>query len=238
MKTIKKLLAVVLVAVIGMAVFVLPSYAEVVIYKDKESSYSSKDELSTNNKKIVARYDDWDEISDKTVGTYPTSKGVILVTEDALSKGIVGHSAIIYDSKHIVHAVGDGVIVDKNNWKTSRAGGFVAVRVRKTTKAQDEAVADWCYKQVGKPYNIEFYYMNTRDKFYCSHLIWAGYKDLYGIDLNTGAYDLNVPNTYDVHGNVTSYIYTPMFGPYELVPSGGSDMNNTFIIYAQNWSGK
>lgn len=43
---------------------------------------------------------------------------------------------------------------------------------------------------MNKPYNWNFYRMDYRDKFYCSHLIRAGYLDLYNINLETS--DFNV----------------------------------------------
>ena len=33
--------------------------------------------------------------------------------------------------------------------------------------------------------------MNT-EKNFCSHLVWAAYKDLFGIDLNTPEFDITL----------------------------------------------
>ena len=38
---------------------------------------------------------------------------------------------------------------------------------------------------LGKPYNYNYFNVSTRKKFYCSQLVWAAFKDNYGIDLDT-----------------------------------------------------
>lgn len=117
---------------------------------------------------------------------YPTRKGIILVTKDTVHKvaKIVGHAAIVYSKDKIIEATSDGVKLGKNNWheKSSCWAGNVI----DTGDPQDAAVADWCYKQKGKPYNWEFTNTTTRQKFYCSHLVYAGFKDKYGVNLNYG----------------------------------------------------
>ena len=124
-------------------------------------------------------------------GSYPTRKGVILVTDDAY-KGVfeVGHAAIIYTGTSVVESNPDnGVEIGPNDWNKSKSQAY-AVTVKGTTTAQDSTVANWCWNQRSKPYNWNFYRMDYRDKFYCSHLIRAGYLDLYNIDLDTS--DFNV----------------------------------------------
>lgn len=123
------------------------------------------------------------------IGSYPTRKGVILVTDDAY-KGIIktGHSGIVYSSSQIVEANVDGVEMGPNNWNKTKDQSY-GVSVSETSATQDSAVADWCYRQIGKPYNWNFYRMDYRDKFYCSHLIRAGFLDNFNIDLNTGDFD-------------------------------------------------
>ncbi len=123
-------------------------------------------------------------------GSYPTRKGVILVTDDAY-KGVIetGHAAIIYTGTSVVESNTGGVEIGPNNWNKSKSQAY-AVTVKATTNTQDSRVANWCWNQVNKPYNWNFYRMDYRDKFYCSHLIRAGYLDLYNIDLDTS--DFNV----------------------------------------------
>lgn len=46
-------------------------------------------------------------------------------------------------------------------------------------------VADYCLRQVGKPYNLNFFDSDTEDAFYCSQLAYKAYLP-HGIDFNTG----------------------------------------------------
>ena len=128
------------------------------------------------------------QTSRSVVGTYPTRKGVILVTTDKY-KGIVplGHAAIIYSSGTVVEALSQGVVQGLNDWNTSKNETY-GLSVLSTTATQDAAAADYCYGKIGKPYNSDFYNVNTRVTFYCSQLVWAAYKDLYSVDLNTSSY--------------------------------------------------
>ena len=52
----------------------------------------------------------------------------------------------------------------------------------------DSNAADWCYKQISKPYNLNYNNISTRKKFYCSQLVWAAFLDNYNINLNTPAF--------------------------------------------------
>lgn len=121
-------------------------------------------------------------------GTYPTRKGVILATNDKYM-GLIptGHAAIIYTSSTVVESLSEGVTMGNNNWHTSKSQAY-GITVRSTTAAQDAKAADYCYNQRGYPYNFDYFDINTRTKFYCSQLVWAAFKDLYNIDLNTSAY--------------------------------------------------
>ena len=82
------------------------------------------------------------------------------------------------------------------------------LNVNETTTAQDAAAANWCYSQIGKPYNYNFFDRDTRNSFYCSQLVWAAYKDLYGIDLDTSAWGNAVYPTELVMSSHTSTIYS------------------------------
>lgn len=143
----------------------------------------------------------------RSTGTYPTRKGVILVTDDKY-KGIVptGHAAIVYSRTDVVESLENGVIIGANDWNTSKSTCY-GLSVIGTTAREDSAAADWCYEQLGKPYNWIWLNTDRRDAFYCSHLVWASFMDNYGIDLDTDAF-LNA-----IH-------------PSELV-----DSENTNIIY-------
>lgn len=146
-------------------------------------------------------------ISPLATGTYPTRKGVILVTPDKL-KGIIptGHAAIIYNSTTVVESLSEGVTTGPNNWNKVRSKTY-GVTVSGTTATQDSNAANWCYNQRGKSYNWNYLNVSTRSSFYCSHLIWAAFKDLYGIDLDTSSYGVAVHPMELVNSSRTTKIY-------------------------------
>lgn len=144
----------------------------------------------------------------RSTGTYPTRKGVILVTDDYYKNLIpTGHAAIVYSKDTVVESVADGVILGKNNWNTSKTT-CTAVTVLGTTAAEDAAAADWCYKQIGKKYNLNYLNTKTRDKFYCSQLVWAAFLDNYDIDLNTSKFLNAVHPAELVDSENTRTVYT------------------------------
>ena len=124
-------------------------------------------------------------------GSYPKRAGVILTTKDNENSTAaffkLGHAAIVLDRDFVIEAVLKGVRKGKNNWKTTK-NNALGGEVKKTSNAQDKSVANWCKGKIGKPYNFGFYNITTRSKFYCSHLVWAGFKDKYGVNLNTPKY--------------------------------------------------
>jgi putative cell wall-binding protein len=126
-----------------------------------------------------------------SVGVYPKAenfvKGRILITSDPAFGALpTGHAAITYskESNNAVSALDSGVTLEDNDWDKRHATCFV-VDVTSTTAAQDATIADWCYSQIGKPYNWNFINTRTRSSFYCSQLIWAGYLDVLGINIDT-----------------------------------------------------
>ena len=138
---------------------------------------------------------------------YPSRKGVILVTADKFKDKLpLGHAAIIYNKYTVIEAEFPYVTTGNNDWNYTKKTCY-GLNVKGTTLAQDNDVADWCYRQIGKRYNFNYLNTSTREEFYCSQLVWAGFKDVCGVNLNT-----------------------PIFGdaihPMELVKS-----NRTYIIY-------
>lgn len=121
----------------------------------------------------------------RATGTYPTRYGVILVTADKY-KGLIptGHAGIIWTSSTIVESLSNGVTTGPNDWNTSKTSCY-GISVKGTTVDEDNEASNWCYRQLGKPYNYNYFNVSTRKKFYCSQLVWAAFKDNYGIDLDT-----------------------------------------------------
>ena len=142
------------------------------------------------------------------LGSYPTRKGVILVTPDKYGIFNVGHAAIIFEDGKLTESVSDGVKWSENNWREKTQVYGVAPHA--TSRAQDAAASTWASHQRGKPYNWVFTDVNTRSKFYCSQLVWAAFKDNFGVNLNRP----------DVMGDV---VY-----PMELVTNG-----KVYLLYRQ-----
>lgn len=197
------------------------------IQKAKKTPISTKKQKELSKiiakKKIVAdpKARAIKSVTASTADSYPTRKGVILVTGDKY-KGIIplGHSAIIYSTTQVIESVSSGVVFGKNDWNTSK-GSCAAVTVSSTTALQDAGAADWCRGKVGLPYNYDYYNIDTRSKFYCSQLVWASFNDNYGIDLNTDEFDVFVFGI-----RVARAVH-----PYELATN-----DNVYVIYRQNWT--
>lgn len=143
----------------------------------------------------------------RPTGVYPTRKGVILVTKDKYKDLIpTGHAAIIYTKTSVIESLSKGVVKGKKDWNKTKTTCY-GVTVKSTEQEDDEKVADWCKKRIGKPYNYNYLDVKTRKKFYCSQLVWAGYKDLYKIDLNTDAFGDAIHPTELVATSKTYKIY-------------------------------
>lgn len=165
--------------------------------KNKKVIYKDKNTVKTNGISLM-----------ESSGNYPTRSGVILVTSDSNTLGIhYGHAGIVWNPSTTVESMIDGVQRLPNTWN-SRYKNVKGISVSGTTLEQDEKASDWCDTQVGKPYNWNFFNTSTRSKFYCSQLIWAAYKDLYNINIDSKSsipgviipVDLpNQPNVYTVY---------------------------------------
>lgn len=174
-----------------------------IVYQDYKLTSKVAPSNKTNLKRATA-----------AKGTYPTRKGVILVTADAY-KGLIptGHAAIIYSNKKVIEALSGGVTYGANDWNKAKTTCY-AVTTYKTTREKDEQAADYCKGKIGKPYNYNYYDMGTRKKFYCSHLVRSAYLDKFNIDLNTSDFDLGKLKA--IH-------------PLELATT-----DKTYMIYAKN----
>lgn len=148
----------------------------------------------------------WAEIDKKYkgkngYGDYVKEQGLILVTKDGSSGSFVGHAAIMYHDDRIVEAMPDksgtkvgvdcGVFENANNWNRSHDSCYIS-RPKNTSSLERRAAADYCHDQIGKHYMNPVLdgpgkWKNERNKFYCSHLVWAGYLDVLGMDLAPGA---------------------------------------------------
>lgn len=99
-----------------------------------------------------------------------------------------------------------GVTTGPNDWNTSKTSCY-GISVKGTTVDEDNEASNWCYRQLGKPYNYNYFNVSTRKKFYCSQLVWAAFKDNYGIDLDTSDFGDAVHPMELVNSSKTYTIY-------------------------------
>lgn len=154
-----------------------------------------------------------------TSGNQPSRKGTILVTSDAY-KGLIptGHAAMVWSAKLVIESVANGVKWGVNDWQDSKREAF-GTTVKSTTAAQDAKAADWAKAKIGKPYNLAYWNIDTRTKFYCSQLVWAAFKDKFTINLNTSEYSYWGVKSLCIKGKVCTLVpvrYNPVH-PMELV---------------------
>lgn len=122
-----------------------------------------------------------------------------IVFEAAGGFGITGHIAIvegIYERENggkyirLVEAGSFGVarsILDDTRYDEKEA---MILRVSNATEHQKSAAVDFCISQLGKGYFIDFQKdtsPNEKD-WYCSELVWAGYKNQ-GIDIEVDGFN-------------------------------------------------
>lgn len=166
-------------------------------------------QLEEEIEKIPLEIDKMDEEGDQiaSIGSYPTRKGVILITKDKF-KGLIptGHAAIVWDKTKVIESLAKGVTWGKNNWNLKKKTCY-GVSVKSTTINNDRGAANWCRNQIGKPYNYNYLNVNTRSKFYCSQLVWAAYKDKYGVNLNTSKFGKAIHPMELVETSKTRMIY-------------------------------
>lgn len=109
--------------------------------------------------------------------------GDILITNSTSSKGIAGHSAIVINSKKVIHTSGwkkpkselYPKIMTIKDWKSRYKNKIKVVRPKSSDlgkKAAKNAVKYFKDKKI--PYSINASLKNTK-KTYCSQLVWYSY---------------------------------------------------------------
>ena len=152
-------------------------------YKNRGFSDSDLDLMVSNSSGLES------QVALRVHGSYPREKGIILVTKDKID-GVVplGHAAIVYNHYLVVESdAQDGVHYGDNNWWKTRKITY-GLKVHTLSQYERGQVADWCSRKRTLPYNWNFYDVDTRSRFYCSQLVWAGFKDIYNVDLNGGQF--------------------------------------------------
>ncbi len=121
--------------------------------------------------------------------------GQPLVTTDSSSCPeipFIGHSGIVYDENRTIEAhKAEGVHYGKPDTWYNRSSLYILSS--KDTSDMSAAV-NYAEKQLGKPYNKNYFDHETTDKFYCSQLVWRSYLDGLGINLCPGAWCTISPN--------------------------------------------
>lgn len=180
--------------------------------KELEEMYLKMVDQEMKENKIMEKIDNLSVVPDKTErtrarhGRWTWRDGVIAVTNNGISGS--WHAGIVAPQKSWVTAEsspktgvklqynfeGRGTVGKYNVWQTG---------VKSTTVSQDWHAGHWAGRQVGKPYNYNFYKTNNRNSFYCSQLIWAAYMDVAKVNLNTSAYD--IPGARAIHPSELLY---------------------------------
>lgn len=142
-----------------------------------------------------------------STGSYPTRKGVILVTKDGKFGSLVGHAGIVYNSSTTVESFPDGGVATYSNTWNTRYNTVYGATTSGTDSTQDASAADYAYGYRGTAYNWNFLDIETTARFYCSQLVYKAYKTKTGLNLNQG-------------GGIVS--------PIDLIQS-----SNTYTIYTQ-----
>jgi uncharacterized protein YycO len=96
-----------------------------------------------------------------------------------LVPGFWGHVGIYDGNGKVVEATTHNVVHTNLAWFLTTKDYVAVSRAKFLTEEQNQAVVDYCIKQVGKKYDFSF---NTSDieKFYCSELIYMGIQTVTG----------------------------------------------------------
>lgn len=151
-------------------------------------------------------------------GSWSWRDGVICVTDAGSSLLVTNswHAGIVAPQRNYVVAeaegVGKKVRLQGGDWKSRFPKNKVwQVGVTRTSVQQDWNAGNWAGKQVGKPYNLNFWNIKQKGSFYCSQLVWAAYYYTCGVDLDKT--DNNIGSAWAVHpgefvnNSQTSIIY-------------------------------
>lgn len=122
-----------------------------------------------------------------------------IIFEAAGGFGITGHIAIVEgiyereDGGHYIRLIEAGSfgvarsILDDTRYDEKEA---TILRVPSATESQKSAAVDFCISQLGKGYFIDFQKDTSpnEEDWYCSELVWAGYKNQ-GIDIEVTGFN-------------------------------------------------
>lgn len=119
------------------------------------------------------------------LGSWSWRPGLVVVT-DAKMSGIINHGHAGITGSHPYYGAiiesnpSTGVYAHLGTWEKDHNGQIWQLGVTTTSVAEDKAVAERAAGQIGKPYNWNFYDVWRRDRYYCSQLVWASFRDIAG----------------------------------------------------------
>lgn len=155
-----------------------------------KEEWSKREKPTFHEDKKMKSSNGTDDITIQSSGSFRS--GIYLVTLDSSSTSSSawagGHAGIVgSDTSKAVESFANkspmGVQYWPNDW-TTRYSHFTAYTVDNTTISQDEAAASKAVEQIGKPYNLNFWYPDIVSGFYCSQLVYYSFKSTSGVNLN------------------------------------------------------
>ena len=157
----------------------------------------------TVSKKVITNPDSMNT-SYTIEGSWSWRDGVICISSVSTNSNWThGHAGIIAPSPYFyatceanpnegstVH----GVEIRYGEWYSADDGYDIwQVGVISTSEAQDATAAQWAVGKLNLPYGNPFITpLSARNKFYCSHLVYAAYLDTCGVNLDTSSYPLMI----------------------------------------------
>lgn len=214
---------------IGLACALLINFQSVSAQETQTPNYTpEQQEILDKLKDLEKSYSEYGDnapierdVKDKTrapIGSWSWRDGVICVTDAGSSLIVTNswHAGIVAPQKDrsVAEAEGIGkkVRMQRGTWEVAYSKNRVwQVGVKQTSVAQDWKAGEWAGKQVGKPYNLNFWNIKQTNGFYCSQLVWAAYYYTCGVDLDKT--DNNIGSAWAVHPGefinnpLTSIIY-------------------------------
>lgn len=128
-------------------------------------------------------------------GQVGTTGDILVTLSDKSSSSFLwvgGHAGIVStNSRYTVESFGNKT-PDKNGvrrWDNDWANRYSMVRglwVKGAKSDHYRKAAEYSVAQIGKPYNYNFFDVETTSAFYCSQLVWRAWYNAKGVDLNDG----------------------------------------------------
>ena len=152
----------------------------IIIGLEKAGYYNDTESNKKNNSQYMS-------------GTWSWRDGIICITESnisgAFNHGHAGIMGIAPDYNMTYEAIPNyGVVAMNGNYPVRYPNKNVwQADVTSTSDLMDQNAATWAKQRIGYPYQFPVT-LSNRSKFYCSHLVYAAYKDVTGVDLDTSAF--------------------------------------------------